>query len=61
MLLPGTLQKVAKAFEGLEGPAMVFGDCMHFEDGNRKCRGSEVATDQPFNLDDIPDDPPPAR
>lgn len=45
MLLPGALHRVAAAMMDVDRPALLFGDCLHMENGKRKCRGSEVARD----------------
>ena len=45
ILLPGALHRVAAVLKDVEGPALLFGDCLHMENGKRKCRGSEVARD----------------
>ncbi|MBS1589811.1 MAG: glycosyltransferase [Bacteroidetes bacterium] len=42
MFMPGVLLKIARYFSNPSEPLIVFGNCIHFHEGNTKLRGSNV-------------------
>lgn len=51
MYMPGVFDKVVQKFAGNDKPKIVFGNCLHFTEGNKKTRGSNVVkSHERFNL-----------
>ena len=43
MYMPGTLLQVGRHFRNLSGPALLFGNALHFYENSAKARGSDVS------------------